>query len=30
LVSQLFEAIEMIADACEDACDQVRVIMIRK
>jgi len=30
LVNQLFEAIEMIADACEDTCDQVRVIMIRK
>ena len=30
LASQLFEAIEMIADACEDACDQVRVIMVRK
>ncbi len=30
LVSQLFEAIEMIADACEDTGDQVRVIMIRK
>lgn len=30
LISQLFEAIEMIADSCEDACDQVRVIMIRK
>jgi predicted phosphate transport protein (TIGR00153 family) len=30
LVNQLFEAIEMIADACEDACDQVRVIMVRK
>lgn len=30
LVSQLFEAMEMIADACEDACDQVRVIMVRK
>ena len=30
LVSQLFEAMEMIADACEDACDQVRIIMIRK
>ena len=30
LVSQLFEAIEMIADACEDACDQVRIIVIRK
>jgi len=30
LIGQLFEAIEMIADACEDACDQVRVIMVRK
>jgi len=30
LVGQLFEAIEMIADACEDACDQVRIIMVRK
>jgi len=29
LVSQLFEAIEMIADSCEDACDQVRVIIVR-
>ncbi|MEM1539980.1 MAG: DUF47 family protein [Candidatus Bathyarchaeia archaeon] len=30
LVGQLFEAMEMIADTCEDACDQVRVIMVRK
>jgi len=30
LIGQLFEAIEMIADACEDACDQVRIIMVRK
>lgn len=30
LASQLFESMEMIADSCEDACDQVRVIMIRK
>ncbi len=30
LVGQLFEAIEMIADSCEDACDQVRVITVRK
>jgi predicted phosphate transport protein (TIGR00153 family) len=30
LTSQLFEALEMIADSCEDACDQVRVIMVRK
>jgi predicted phosphate transport protein (TIGR00153 family) len=29
LVSQLFEAIERAADACEDACDQVRVIIVR-
>jgi len=30
LTNQLFEAMEMIADTCEDACDQVRVIMVRK
>lgn len=30
LISQLFEALEMTADACEDACDQVRVIMVRR
>jgi uncharacterized protein Yka (UPF0111/DUF47 family) len=30
LISQLFGAIEMIADSCEDTCDQVRVIMVRK
>lgn len=30
LVSQLFETLEMIADSCEDACDQVRVIIVRK
>ena len=30
LISQLFDALEMIADACEDACDQVRIIMVRK
>jgi predicted phosphate transport protein (TIGR00153 family) len=30
LISQLFEAIEMIADSCEDACDQVRIIMVRR
>jgi predicted phosphate transport protein (TIGR00153 family) len=30
LIGQLFEAIEMIADSCEDACDQVRVIKVRK
>jgi predicted phosphate transport protein (TIGR00153 family) len=30
LISELFDAVEMIADSCEDTCDQVRVIMIRK
>jgi predicted phosphate transport protein (TIGR00153 family) len=30
LISQLFEALEMIADSCEDVCDQVRVIMVRR
>jgi uncharacterized protein Yka (UPF0111/DUF47 family) len=30
LIGQLFEAIEMIADSCENVCDQVRVIMVRK
>jgi predicted phosphate transport protein (TIGR00153 family) len=30
LASELFEALEMIADSCEDACDQVRIIMVRK
>jgi hypothetical protein len=30
LASELFEAIEMVADSCEDACDQVRVIIVRK
>ncbi len=30
LVGQLFEAMEMIADSCEDAADQVRVIIVRR
>jgi predicted phosphate transport protein (TIGR00153 family) len=30
LASQLLEALEMVADSCEDACDQVRVIMVRE
>jgi uncharacterized protein Yka (UPF0111/DUF47 family) len=30
LISQLFEAIEMVADSCEDACDQVRIMMVRR
>jgi len=30
LVNQLFETMEMISDSCEDACDQIRVILVRK
>ena len=30
LIGQLFEAIKMIANQCEDACDQVRVIIVRE
>jgi len=30
LIGQLFDAIEEIADACEDVCDQIRVIIVRK
>lgn len=30
LVGQLFEALETVADSCEDACDQVRVIIVRR
>jgi len=30
LISELFEAIEMIADSCKDACDQLRIIMVRR
>ncbi len=30
LVGQLFEALEMVADSCEDTCDHVRVIMVRR
>jgi predicted phosphate transport protein (TIGR00153 family) len=30
LVNELFEAIEMAADMCEDACDQVRIIIVRR
>jgi predicted phosphate transport protein (TIGR00153 family) len=30
LVGQLFEALESVADSCEDACDQVRVIIVRR
>lgn len=30
LMNELYEAIEMVADLCEDACDQVRVIIVRR
>jgi predicted phosphate transport protein (TIGR00153 family) len=30
LVNQLFETMEMISDTCEGACDQIRVILVRK
>jgi len=30
LMNELFEAIEVAADACEDACDQIRVIVVRR
>ena len=30
LLNQLFETMEMISDSCEDACDQIRVILVRK
>ena len=30
LVGQLFEALEMIADSCEDVCDHVRIIMVKR
>jgi predicted phosphate transport protein (TIGR00153 family) len=30
LACQLFEAIEIAADSCEDACDQVRIIIVRR
>jgi predicted phosphate transport protein (TIGR00153 family) len=30
LINELYEAIEMVADFCEDACDQLRVIIIRR
>ena len=30
MMNELFEAIEQAADACEDACDQVRVIIVRR
>ena len=30
LMNELLDAIEMAADMCEDACDQVRIIIIRR
>lgn len=30
LMNELYEAIEMVADRCEDTCDQVRVIIVRR
>ena len=30
LINELFEAIEMAADMCEDACDQVRIVIVRR
>jgi len=30
MINELFETIESAADACEDACDQVRVIIVRR
>ncbi len=30
LTSQLFEAIESSADSCEDTCDQIRIIIVRR
>lgn len=30
LINELYEAIEMTADWCEDACDQIRIIIIRR
>jgi len=30
LMNELYEAIEMAADGCEDACDQLRIIIVRR
>jgi len=30
LMNELYEAIELVADWCEDACDQVRIIIVRR
>lgn len=30
LMNELYESIELAADACEDACDQIRIIIVRR
>lgn len=30
LMNELYGAIEMVADSCEDACDQLRIIIVRR
>jgi len=30
LMNELYEALEMVSDWCEDACDQVRIIIVRR
>jgi len=30
LISQLLESFEMVADRCEDTCDQIRIIVVRQ
>ena len=30
LMNELYDAVEMVADWCEDACDQVRIIIVRR
>lgn len=30
LMNELYDSVEMVADSCEDACDQVRIIVVRR
>lgn len=30
LMNELYDSVEMVADWCEDACDQVRIIVVRR